>query len=81
MLPQHAQDLLEYDTQDAERMAAAGQAMAGYEFLAAGRERARAACQPDRAWAEELTRCYEEVMKAYARRHHLKVGRRAPRRG
>jgi hypothetical protein len=73
MLPKIARDMLTYDTEDAEKLAAAGDAESGYEALAEGLGRARAAETAGYPWAPELVRDYEASLAEFARRHGVRV--------
>jgi hypothetical protein len=73
MLPKIARDMLTYDTEDAEKLAAAGDAEAGYEALMEGLGRARAAQTAGYAWADELVRGYEAALAEFAREHGVRV--------
>jgi hypothetical protein len=73
MLPQIARDMLIYDIEDAEKLAAAGDAPAGYEALTEGLGRARAAESAGYGWAPDLVRGYEAALAEFSRRHGVKV--------
>jgi hypothetical protein len=72
MLPRYAQDLLDFDLQDAEKLAGEGQVEAGYKALQAGRHIAEAIRENKLPWGEELVRRYEETMEEFAERYKLR---------
>jgi hypothetical protein len=71
LLPTAALDLLNFDTADAEAMAARGDPEGGYLILRRGLHRAAAARVEGWPWGEALVERYQQVIAGFLHRHGL----------